>query len=247
MEAGRIIKEIGVVGEGKNFIKAKLTNKEIILEGYKLGDKNEGPTELAKILFKSLEANNGFNKIDLINRYHHWWNTGAFDTGPTFAMVFQKVTHGLSSEQASIQVHKELNGATAGCGPAHRIAPIASYKKIPTDRLLSIAIEEAAITHYHKDAGNCSAIMALLCRYLIEGNSWKESKEIVSQNEDLKSTWSKIESASLNNGGFVLDVMHSAFHFLDNKNSLENSLLFAGPANYCPVIVGIIQNLINKK
>ena len=89
--------------------------------------------------------------------------------------------------------------------------------------------------------------MVLLCRYLIEGNSWQESKEIVSQNEDLKSTWSKIESASLNNGGFVLDVMHSAFHFLDNKNSLKNSLLFAGAANYCPVIVGIIQNLINKK
>ena len=162
-------------------------------------------------------------------------------------MVFQKVTQGLSLEQASIQVHKELNGTTAGCGPAHRIAPIASYTKIPTDRLFSIAIEEAAITHYHKDAGNCSAIMALLCRYLIEGNSWKESKEIVSQNEDLKFTWNKIESANLNNSGFVLDVMHSAFHFLDNKNSLENSLLFAGPANYCPVIVGIIQNLINKK
>ena len=219
----------------------------LIFNGYIQGDKNGGPTELAKILFKSLEVNNGFNKTDLIKRYHHWWNTDAFDTGPTFAMVFQKVSQGLTSEQASIKVHKELNGATAGCGPAHRIAPIAGYTKIPTDSLISIVTEEAAITHYHKDAGNCSAIMALLCRYLIEGNSWQESKEIVSQNEDLKSTWNKIESARLNNGGFVLDVMHSAFHFLDNENSLENSLLFAGPANYCPVIVGIIQNLIIKK
>ena len=89
----------------------------LIFNGYIQGDKNGGPTELAKILFKSLEVNNGFNKTDLIKRYHHWWNTDAFDTGPTFAMVFQKVSQGLSSEKASIKVHKELNGATAGCGP----------------------------------------------------------------------------------------------------------------------------------
>ena len=74
-------------------------------------------------------------------------------------MVFQKVSQGLSPEQASIQVHKDLKGATAGCGPAHRIAPIAGYTKIPTDSLISIAIEEAAITHYHKDAGE------LFCHY----------------------------------------------------------------------------------
>ena len=112
--AGRIIKEIGVVGEGKNFIKAKLTNKDIILEGYKLGDKNEGPAELAKILFKSLEAKNGFNKTDLINRYHHWWNAGV-DMDLLLQWYFKRF-QGLSSEQASIQVHKDLKGATAGMG-----------------------------------------------------------------------------------------------------------------------------------
>ena len=145
-----------------------MTNKEIILEGYKLGDKNEGPTELAKILFKSLEANNGFNKTDLINRYFHWWNTGAFDTEPTFAMVFQKVTQGYPQNK-HYTVHKSWTVATCKLQiQAIWIAPIASYTEIPTDCLLSIAIEEAAITHYHKDAGNCSAIMALLCRYLIE-------------------------------------------------------------------------------
>ena len=88
--------------------------------------------------------------------------------------------------------------------------------------------------------------MALLCRYLIEGNSWAESKKKVKQNEDLKFTWIKIEKANLNNGGYVLDVMHSAIFFLDRKNSLETSLSFAGSANYCPVIVGVIQNLVNK-
>ena len=221
-------------------------NFDIILNGYFQGDKNGGPTELARILQKSLSTSNGFKKNDLVDRYYHWWKTDAFDTGPTFAMVFQNVSKGIPIEEASKEVDKQLNGATAGCGPAHRIAPIAGYKNIPTDRLVSIAREEAAITHYHPEAGNCSAIMALLCRYLIEGNSWYETKEIVSQNEDVKPTWNKIENANLNNGGYVFDVMNSAIYFLDRENSLENSLTFAGPANYCPVIVGIIQNIIKN-
>ena len=219
---------------------------KIILNGYFQGDKNGGPTELAKILYKSLLASNGFKKSDLVNRYYNWWKTDAFDTGPTFAKVFQKMSSGITIEEASKNIDKQLNGATAGCGPAHRIAPIAAYKKIPTERLISIAREEAAITHYHPDAGHCSAIMALLCRYLINGKTWKESKAIVNQNEDLIPTWNKIENANLNNGGYVLDVMHSAIYFLDRENPLENSLSFAGPANYCPVIVGIIQSIIKN-
>ena len=120
-----------------------MNNIDKILNGYVEGDKNGGPTELAKILHKSLLASDGFKISDLVNRYYHWWDTDAFDTGPTFAMVFQKVSRGVSIEEASKEVDKQLNGATAGCGPAHRIAPIAGYKNIPTDRLISIAREEA--------------------------------------------------------------------------------------------------------
>ena len=215
--------------------------------GFQRGDKNGGPTELAKILSNSLEACNGFNQSDLVKRYYHWWNTDAFDTGPTFAMVFQKVSQGISIEDASIQVHKQLNGMTAGCGPAHRIAPLAGFKDIPTNQLIDLARQEARITHHHPDAGNCSAVMVLICRHLIEGNSWAVSKELVSQNKEMESTWINIQNAKLNKGGYVLDVMHSAFHFLNTEDALEKSLKFAGPANYCPVIVGVIQEIINEK
>ena len=218
----------------------------VILKGYIDGDKNGGPTELAKILSKSLITSNGFNKNDLVKRYYHWWKTDAFDTGPTFAMVFQKVSQGVNVDDASIQVNEELKGATAGCGPAHRIAPLAALKKIPTNKLVDYAKEEASITHFHPDAGNCSAVMALLCRYLLEGYSWSESKNLVSKNDKTKEIWHKIQNANLNNGGYVLDVMHSAFYFLDREDSLKNSLTFAGPANYCPVIVGVIKKIIDN-
>lgn len=218
----------------------------IILEGYEIGDKNGGPTELAKILNKSLAINNGFNKIDLIKRYYHWWKTDAFDTGPTFAMVFKRYAEGSSIEKASKDVDLQLAGYTAGCGPVHRIAPLACYKKITTNRLIDIARQEAAITHYNPEAGNCSAIMVLLCRELLKGNSWEESKNIVSNIDELSSTWIKIQNGKLNNHGYVIDVMHSAFYFLDNKKTIEDSLSFGGPANYAPVIIGIIKRLIKE-
>lgn len=224
-----------------------MNDLKLILDGIKKGDKNGGPTELAKILTNSLIGCNGFNKKDLIKRYYQWWNTDAFDTGPTFAMVFHKLSQGVTTENAVIQVNKELNGFTAGCGPAHRIAPLAAFKTIPTKYLIDFARQEARITHYHRDAGNCSAIMALLCRHLLEGNSWDKTKKIVSENLELKDTWIQIQNGYLNKGGYVLNVMHSAIHFLDNENALDESLTFAGPANYCPVLVGIIENIRKEK
>ena len=223
-----------------------MSDLKIILDGFKKGDKNGGPTELAKILTDSLIDCNNFNKEDLVKRYYHWWQTDAFDTGPTFAMVFNKVSQGVSILDAAYEVNKQLNGATAGCGPAHRIAPLAGFKKIKTDQLIDLALQEASITHYHPYAGKCSAIMVLLCRFLLEGNSWEDCKNLIKQNEKTKSTWLDIKNASLNNGGYVLDVMHTAIHFLDMNDSLEKSLAFAGPANYCPVIVGIIENIRNN-
>ena len=160
-------------------------------------------------------------------------------------MVFQKVSEGMSIEDASIKVNETLQGATAGFGPAHRIAPIAAFENIPTNELVYYARKEAQITHLHPDSGNSSAVMALICRYLLKGYSWEESKNLVSKNKNIQSTWIKIHDANLNDGGYVLNVMHSAFYFLDRENSLEESLKFSGSANYCSVIVGIIQEILS--
>jgi len=220
---------------------------KVIERGYQQGDKNGGPTRLSKILSESLIACNGFNKNDLVKRYLDWWVNGAFDTGPTFAMVFKKISDGVPAKNASLEVDKYLKGATAGCGPVHRIAPLASFKKIPTNQIIEIARQEAKITHYHPDAGNCSAIMTLLCRYIIEGYSWNDSKKLIINNDQISTTWIRIKNSNLNNGGYVLDVMHSALYFLEQEDSLKKSHIFAGPANYCPIIVGIIIELLRAK
>ena len=39
----------------------------------------------------------------------------------------------------------------------------------------------------------------------------------------------------------------ASIYFMDMDNSLEKSLSFAGPANHCPVIVGILDNIRKQK
>ena len=63
----------------------------LIIEGIQIGDQIGGPSELAKILTDSLNANKQFNEDDLRLRYLNWWKSDAFDTGPTYASVFNKI------------------------------------------------------------------------------------------------------------------------------------------------------------
>ena len=219
-------------------------NIELILKGIEEGDQIGGPYELAKIFSKSLEFNNGFDESDLRNRYFDWWRGDAFDTGPTYASVFTKINKGMDAKLAVKKVHEDFGFNTAGCGPAHRATPLAGFTNISTHELVSLARQEAKITHYHDDAGNGSAIVILICRYLLEGNSYQDAQKLISKNVELKESWTKITKASLNPDGYIFNVIHSALHFIDNNKSLEDTFKFAGKANYCPIIFSVINACI---
>ena len=221
-------------------------NIELILKGIEEGDQIGGPYELAKIFSKSLEFNNGFNESDLRNRYFDWWRGDAFDTGPTYASVFTKINKGMDAKLAVKKVHEDFGFNTAGCGPAHRATPLAGFTNISTHELVSLARQEAKITHYHDDAGNGSAIVILICRYLLEGNSYQDAQKLISKNVELKESWTKITKASLNPDGYIFNVIHSALHFIDNNKSLEDTFKFAGKANYCPIIFSVINACISS-
>ncbi len=218
---------------------------EIILEGLKKGDQIGGPYELSKILSNSLEANNGFNKDDLIARYLTWWQDGAFDTGPTYASVFTKLLNGYNHEDAVFKTHNDFDESTAGCGPAHRCTPLAGFIKIPTNELAAIAKQEAKITHFHEDAGNGSAIVVLMCRYLLEGKTIDAACRAISFNNDLKESWKKVENGKLSSDGYVYNVIHSALYFIKNNKTLEESIKFSGKANYSSIIFSVLKEIIS--
>ena len=217
---------------------------KLILEGVKKGDQIGGPYELSKILVKSLQANDGFNKDDLTKRYLEWWRADAFDTGPTYASVFTNVLKGYDHEKAVYKTHQDFDKNTAGCGPAHRCMPLAGFTKISTNELIDLARQEAKITHYHEDAGNGSAIVVLLCRYLLEGNNINNACDKIAKNKKLKNIWKKVENAKLSPDGYVYNVIHSALYFIKNKSTLEESIKFSGKANYSSIIFSVLNELI---
>mgnify|MGYP001258428126 CR=1 FL=1 len=218
----------------------------MILSSIKFGDQIGGPYQLAKILTTNIKENEGFNATDLTNKYLEWWKNDAFDTGPTFASVFTKIESGMDPNKAVFKTHEQFDQNTAGCGPAHRASPIAGFMEINSNQLIQLARDEAKITHYHKDAGNGSAIIVILCRYLLEGKSFNEAQEIIATNNDLKQSWNKVQNAELKPDGYIFNVIHSAIHFIKHNKSFDETIRFAGKANYCPILFSAINACLNN-
>jgi ADP-ribosylglycohydrolase len=137
-------------------------------------------------------------------------------------------------EEAVLQVHQEFGGKTAGCNPAHRSPPLAMSAAIAYEELADCAMTEARLTHHDPLAGEVAGTVNKLCRSLIRGADWD-----LALRESGNSTG---QGGPGNNGGYAPDVLRAAAYFIDTSatfaGALERSLSFAGPANYCPVLVG---------
>ena len=217
-----------------------------VLIGLVAGDRNGGPTQMAIRLAESLQALDKFDIEDVGRRYLSWWREGAFDTGPTTARVFELVNSGASFQEGSARVHEESGGFTAGCNPAHRSAPLSMLAARSDDTLHQAAMAEASLTHGHPLAGDVAAAVVRLCRILIRGVEWRAAR-----NEACAGRLAETQAVLLGltpetpkSGGFAPDVLAAAIYFLDGSESfryaLQNATEFAGPANYCPVLVGTI-------
>jgi len=217
-----------------------------ILFGLAAGDRIGGPTRMALELAESLIGCNAFDLQDISGRYLNWWRMGGFDTGPTAARVFELASSGLSFEQAATQVHRESSGCTAGCNPAHRCAPIAMAAFIPDALAGTAAQKDAMLTHRHPLAGDVAAAVASLCRALIRGMPWPEAIAFAAGGRmpETQQALAARDTVGLSAGGYAPEVLRAAVFFLHDSPSfsaaLDRAMAFAGPSNYCPVLVGCI-------
>lgn len=107
---------------------------------------------------------------------------------------------------------------------------------IDDEDLAACAITEAGLTHHDPLAGQIACMVNTVCRALIRGSAWDVT---------VRQCGTFGDAVRLgNNGGFAPDVLRAALHFVGTSDSfdraLDRSLTFAGPANYCPVLVGAI-------
>jgi ADP-ribosyl-[dinitrogen reductase] hydrolase len=207
-----------------------------VLVGLAAGDKIGGPIRMAVRLAESLVACGGFNSSDILERYLAWWREGAFDTGPVSDRAFALLASGVPAREATAQVHQEFGGMTAACNPAHRSSPLSMLSEIPDEDLAACAMTEAHLTHHDPLAGEIAVAVNKLCRVLIRGDAWDVALR--------RCGWFDGHEEPGSNGGYAPDVLQAAQHFVGTSGhfaeALDRSLAFAGPANYCPVLVGAI-------
>jgi ADP-ribosylglycohydrolase len=207
-----------------------------VLVGLAAGDRIGGPIRMAVRLAESLLACGGFDPADILGRYLAWWQEGAFDTGPVSGRALELVAAGVLVLEATAQVHREFGGRTAGCNPAHRSPPLAMLAALADDALPGCATAEARLTHHDPLAGEVAAAVNRLCRALIRGAAWQDAVREAGNFAG--------KEGPGNNGGYSPDVLRAALHFVGSSacfaEAVERSLGFAGPSNYCPVLVGAV-------
>ena len=217
-----------------------------VLLGLAAGDRIGGPLRMALRVAESLRDRGGFDVGDIGTRYLDWWRGGAFDTGPTVAQVLSKVASGATFDQAAILVDEKAGGLTAGCNPAHRSVPLAMCASIEDSGLGQAAAAEAGLTHRHPLAGDVAAAVTCLCRALIRGASWSVALGVAAadRSPETRHALAIPTAGAVSRSGFAPDVLGAAVHFVDTSacfpDALARAIDFAGPANYCPVLVGSI-------
>jgi ADP-ribosylglycohydrolase len=117
---------------------------------------------------------------------------------------------------------------------------------VADDALHIIAVQEANLTHEHELAGDVSAAVVVLCRLLVRGVAWDQALEMAEQGREraTQAALSLTRKSRLDSGGFAPDALQAAVFFVGNNSTFDTALSeafrFAGPANYCPVLVGSI-------
>ena len=218
----------------------------LLWQGLAAGDRNGGPVRLATLLHQSLiDANSQFDEQNVFDSYANWYWKEGFDTGPTMGRVMSLVRSGHTIVEAVQKYHLQSQGNTAGIAPAHRSSPLLMIAR--DEELVDLALRESRLTHWDPIAGKISAASLLLCQYLLEEKNWKDIQYILEARFSLQLNITEIV---LSRGGFAPRVFETAWYFLRTTSSfaeaLQQSLDFAGSANYSPVLVGLWGSCLYK-
>jgi ADP-ribosyl-[dinitrogen reductase] hydrolase len=206
---------------------------------------------MALILGGSIADNAGLDEADVVRRYMAWYLTGSFDTGPVWNAVFNEISAGADPKQAARIVDQKLGGMTAGVNAAHRATAIGCASAIPDELVPAAARLEARLTHWHSDAAEASVATAMIVRRMLRGASWCHAVAAAAActtglvNSILLQK--SIDARRLSPGGYAPKTLEAALYFTQSSTSfaaaLRDSIAFAGPCNYCPVLVGAFSAL----
>ena len=115
-------------------------------------------------------------------------------------------------------------------------------------QVASVAREEARLTHWHAEAGEASAAMAVMLRSLLRGNGWHGALNaaLAATSGQTKAVLQQVTGITsvdaLSADGYAPNVIQAAVWFVhtgvDFADAVTRSIEFARISNYCPVLVG---------
>jgi hypothetical protein len=110
--------------------------------------------------------------------------------------------------------------------------------------------QESKCTHGSEISAQVSIMAGRICSYLLQGSKLRDAIEDAYVGIDPAIKVHPKEISRCSRGGYAPDVLCAALSFLSVYDSfsvaLEESLRFAGAANYCPVLVGSIGACLHR-
>ena len=179
----------------------------------------------------------------LFEEFRKWRSTpDCFDTGNVFLAVFQ-AAKSMPREMAA----RNFGAKSAGPNAAHRGAPVALLAGNAPD-IAEMARRQAELTHVNAEAVFLAQLSALICWSLIRNPEQdvldvarEMAKTLPNVPKSFQSALKKPKQVATN-GGYAPEVFAAALLFCheatDFGEALGASIAFAGPSNYCPVLVG---------
>ena len=193
---------------------------------------------MALLLYDSLARKGIFDAQVVLNTYFDWFEHGAYDTGNTLYRTFTLMQQGLNHPLA-VQM-SYLESPSDGIAPAHRATPLALF--LEGSALDDALYQESKLTHHSEIAAQISIASGRICAYLLKNIPLKEAVHMAISDLDSELFPPYSNLGSCQPTGYAPHVLQAALYFLSRYSSfndaLNAALYFAGPANYCPVLVG---------
>ncbi len=193
-----------------------------------------GDTQMMLCVAESLVACDGFDQLELSQRYLEWYRGAPKDIGRVTRASLALLDQGTPLAEASRAAHEACD-ISAGNGTVMRCAPIALYYRSNWRRLIEASLLDARITHWDPKAGACSAGLNLMISIMLEGERdllaiFERAQAILDEHEQTRPLLpdpSRKTREDLRPSEYVIDTMECALWALFNTDSFGDCVVTA--------------------
>ena len=191
-------------------------------------------TSMALCLADSLLANQGFDPIDVMDRYVRWWRYGenssngeCFDIGNTTCEAL------LIYEETRDPMSGPSHPLSSGNGSLMRLAPVPIFYQSNIAKAIEFSALQSRTTHASSEAVDACKFFATLLVKAIGGAQqdvlfgnipWNGCDAV---NEIAQGTWKRKSRDEIRSTGYVIDSLEAAVWCVHGASSFEEAVVMA--------------------